>query len=310
LTTWSTEPAQPSERRFGGHSHAGPPEVEADKGNQDFVFHLELTSPEGAPWVLVGVADGVSQATWSSRAARHASAAFVEAVARSFSLPAFPSTAAKLLRDDWSDVIARSFHESLQKRLDDDRRFLLEGRFLDPTWAHQVFADKFWCGPEAYGNTTREWFQTTLLAAALGPEGGFALFLGDGYARVERRYADGRSEISPGLEPTAMISLGLAEAQVRAGIVRLAPKGATHLGVLLTTDGVSRSGAEAIAESLASVPVPLAPGAGPPLDRASFVSSEACRQFLDRLAKSPSADRDNMSVAFALRPLDTPGTRR
>jgi Protein phosphatase 2C len=307
LKTWCTEPAERSDRRFGSHSHPGPPEVEVDKGNQDFAFHLELMAPDGAAWVLVGVADGVSQATWSSRAARHASAAFIEAITQSFAAPAFPSSATKLLRDDWPDMIAQSFHQHLRTRFEDDCQFLFEGRYIDPTYARALFRDQFWTGPDIHKNMAKEWFQTTLLAAALGPEGGFALFLGDGYARIERRHADGHVEISPGLDATSMISRGLTEPQVRRGIVRLPPKGATHLGVLLTTDGVSKSSPDGILEALRAATIPLEPGVGGPLDHASFGSSEVCRRFLETLAKSPLADRDNMSIAFAVRPLDTRG---
>jgi hypothetical protein len=292
--------------RFGSFSHAGPPEVEADKGNQDFAFHLDLRAPDGSCWALVGVADGVSQATWSSRAARHACAAFIESVAALSSAPTFPSTAVKLARDDWPDVLSRVFHEHLRARMEGDRHFLFEGKYLDPTWAAQAYRDKFLSGSDAFASTAREWFQTTLLAAALGPEGGFALLLGDGYARIDRRFSDGRVDRGAGLDRTSMISLSLTQAQVREGIVRLAPKGAIELGVLLATDGVSRSLETAVVAALHAAALTPSPGADPPLDRVSFPTSEVCGSFLDALAREPAADRDNMSVAFAVRSLMAP----
>lgn len=304
---WSSEPGAGSPFSLGSASHAGPSEVEADKGNQDFAFHMDLVAPDGAVWLVAGVADGVSQATWSSRAAQHASAAFVESVVASFSAPSFPATAAKLGRDDWPDALAQAFHGRLRARLEEDRRFLFEGRYLDPTWAPQAYREAFLTGHDAFASTAKSWFQTTLLAAALGPEGGFALFLGDGYARVERHYPDRAPEISASLDPTPMISLAVTQAQVRRGIVRLASKGASHLGVLLSTDGVSRSPEAAISGALREASVELVPGASPSLDRAVLRESGACRRFLAALAKDPSADRDNMSVALAFRPLSPSG---
>jgi len=305
--SFCSEPGAGSPFALGSASHAGPPEVEADKGNQDFAFHLEIQAPDGATWLLVGVADGVSQATWSSRAAQHASAAFVEAVSASFSAPFFPATAAKLGRDDWPDALAQTFYQRLRARLEEDRRFLFEGRYLDPTWTPQAYREAFLTEHDAFASTAKSWFQTTLLAAALGPEGGFALFLGDGYARVERRYPDRPPEISASLDPTVMISLGMTEAQVRRGIARLAPKGASHLGVLLSTDGVSKSPEAALSRALEQAAIEVVPGATPVLDRALFQGSDGCRRFLGALAMDPSADRDNMSLALAVRPLSPLG---
>ncbi len=309
LGSWTTDPTDPLERAHGSHSDPGPPVAAEDKGNQDFAFHLELKAPDGRPWVLAGVADGVSNATWSSRAARHAAAAFVESVQAGFSEPGFPLTGDLLLGDTWPALVARLVHQHLVARFTNDRDYLLKHRYVDPTWSADLFRTEYWHGTDSAARIRRTWFQTTLLAAALGPEGGFALLLGDGYARIDRCDASGSWDFGAGLDETRMISLGLTEADVRHGLVRLAPRDATQLGILLATDGVSKSSREGIAEALAQVPADLGPATRHALDRAVLQSSHDCATFLSALAAQspPRVDCDNMSIAFARRRLQPGG---
>ncbi len=305
---WCSEPPAPGLRRFGSASDPGPATAESDKGNQDFAFHLELEAPGPATWVLVGVADGVSQATWAARGARHASAAFLEAFVDLSAHPDFPRDEAALASEAWSRTLARSFHRRVIERMESDRDMLLAERRVDPTWAPELYEKTFLDGPGAARELVK-WFQTTLLAAALGPRGGFALFLGDGFARVDRRMRDGAWQSSPGLDPTRPVSFGLTETEVFAGIERLSQKGAVEMGVLVTTDGVSKSSAEGKSRAMDGLGhLPGAAASSEPLDRFAPTSSVECARFLRALASLPPelADVDNMSVAFASRTLDAP----
>jgi hypothetical protein len=306
---WCSEPACPGLRRFGSASDAGPATAESDKGNQDFAFHLEIEAPGPATWVLVGVADGVSQATWAARGARHASAAFLEAFVDLSQHADFPRDEVTLASEAWSRTLARSFHRRVLERMTSDRDRLLAERRVDPTWARELFEKTFLDGPGA-ARETMKWFQTTLLAAALGPQGGFALFLGDGFARIDRRMRDGAWQSSSGLDPTRPVSFGLSEAEVFTGIARLSQRGAVEMGVLVTTDGVSKSSATGKARAMGGMGrLPGVPATSDePLEQFAPATSDECARFLRTLASMPPelADVDNMSVAFASRTLDAP----
>lgn len=306
---WCSEPREPERRRFGSATDPGPATAASEKGNQDFAFHLEIEVPGSATWVLVGVADGVSQATWSARGARHASAAFVEAFMDLSAHPDFPRDEASLGREEWSRVLAGSFHRRVIERMERDRDALLAERRVDPTWAPELFARTFWDGANA-ARELAKWFQSTLLAVAIGPHGGFALFLGDGFARVDRRTRDGAWQSSPGLDPTRPVSFGLKEHEVFAGLERLPQRGAVEMGVLVTTDGVSKSSAEGKSRAMEGMGcLPVVPDPDEPLTRFAPASSEQCALFLRALAAMPPplADVDNMSVAFVTRLLDEKG---
>ena len=302
---WCIEPSAGDGRHYGSFSHAGPREVAVDKGNQDFAFHLEL--PRGdARWVLCGVADGVGQGTWSARAARHAVAGFVEGIDEALGDSAFPHTAEQLLGSAWPVVVARHVHRHISDRLHRDARLLREGGFIDPTWSASVYQQQFLAGRYSDTRIRSRWLQTTLLATAIGPHGGLALFLGDGFARVDRRMPDGRWLSSPGLDPTPAVSLDLQEQQVFGGLIRLAQREGTRIAVLLATDGVSDSKDAALVA--ATDGCALLPGyeQRPPLERVQLLSSGECERVLSRLATQPAslAARDNMSMAFASCPLD------
>jgi hypothetical protein len=305
--TWTAEPSEGAPFRAGSFFHAGPPTAAADKGgNQDFAFHLHLLDRAQAPWVVFGVADGVSQATWSARAARHAAAAFIETVHGFFDDKDFPHTEALLLGDRWWDPLTHRFHRGLMQRLEQDVELLREGRYVDATWTPDLFAQQFWEGSAAAQRVRTEWMQTTLLAVALGPHGGFAFFLGDGFTRIDREIGPDEWETRSGLEPTRQISMELTEAHVRGSVHRLAGKGARRLGVLVTTDGVSKSSPKGLEEATRDLTMLPGPAARPALDRVVFTSSRDCEVALDRLAVMPPslADVDNMSIAFGLRTLE------
>ena len=308
LAGWSSEPTAPDLRRFGSHSHGGPSAASDDKGNQDFAFHRELTAPDRSVWVLVGVADGVSQATWSSRGAQHVSASFVEAVDELLHHPDAPLDSARLGGDRWPQIFAQAYHGRVLDRLSADRDRLLAGRFVDPTWEARPYDLAFLDGPNASREVRKKWFQSTLLAVALGPYGGFGLFLGDGFVRVDRYARSVGWQSSSGLEPSAPVSFGIQESAVFAGIERLSPKGAERLGVLVTTDGVSKSPSRGIALAMQRIGTLPGPEAKDPLEQLAPASSDECAVFLNQLAALPPGmvDVDNMSLAFASRTLEAP----
>jgi hypothetical protein len=291
---------------LGSFSHPGPATVAADKGNQDFAFHVHLPGPNDKPWALFGVADGVSSGSWSARAARHAAASFIETVHGFLGDPDFPRSEDDLLDARWHEPLSTRFHNDLMRRLRSDVDFLLAARHVDPTWAPTLFAQQFFDAPDAERRVRTSWMQTTLLAAALGPHGGFALLLGDGFVRVDREHADGSWELASGLEPTRQISLELTEAHVRSCVRRLPGKGAVRLGLVVTTDGVSKSSTAGLDDALRDLETIESRAERPPLDRVRFHTSLDCQRALDRLAALPPtlADADNMSIAFGVRDLD------
>jgi len=301
LGQWTTPVRVPLERRFGSFSSAGPKAAEEDKGNQDFAFHLEVPDGAGRPWVLVGVADGVSQSTWSARGARHASAAFIEAATELLQSSAASGTECALQGDAWPVRFAACFHDAVMKRTIEDREYLLAGRYTDPTWTPEAFESEFITGPRAKENVSK-WFQSTLLAVAMGRTGGFGLFLGDGFARVDRIYQDHRRETASVLQPTRPVSAWLTQQEVHVGIVRFAPKGARRLGVVVTTDGVSKSSTEALIKAASPALLQAPRNAQHPLERIDFRSSQDCQAYLQRLAmmSAPEVEVDNMSIAFVL----------
>ncbi len=297
---WSSEPGAGGSRRFGSATHPGPADIAQDKGNQDFAFHLEVGGPNETHWVLCGVADGVGQGTWSARAARHAAAAFIEAVGKFLVTSHCPRNESELRDDSWSHVLADSIYTHIQQRLEHDAAFLRREKFVDPTWDAREYVRHFIDDADAETAIRAKWFQTTLLAAALGPYGGFALFMGDGYVRIDRQLPGGEWTSSAGLTPTPPITMGIVEPQVRASLNRLLPRGARCIGVLMTTDGVSNSTATALERAFDASAMLDGGSDKPPLERVRFASSDECMRALERLAAMPPelADRDNMSVAF------------
>lgn len=289
------------ERSLGSFSHGGPPEVVIDKQNQDFAFHREMRAPNGDTWVLCGVADGVGQATWSSRAARQVAAGFILGVNDFFSDARVQDLPDGLVRDGSARLLASLVHARVRHRIEEDATFLRAEGYVDPTWSPTMYAQTFENGPNAEANIRAKWFQSTLLAAALGPRGGFVLLLGDGFARVDRELDGGRTDVKRLACSAPHITLDLPERQVQAAIYRVLPNGAIRLGVMFTTDGVSDSSPTTLADVTRGCRSLPGTEERHPLERVFFTSAGECGRVLEDLAIRPAdvAARDNMSIAFA-----------
>lgn len=274
-----------NEGHFGCASHRGPPTV--DKGNQDFAFALARSDCAGASWVLAGVCDGVTQSPWSERGARHAAAAFIEIVTEA--LGRSVEFANEILEPEGKRDFAMRYQRRLLERLNADGQRLQTRRVPDPEFGEPLYRKAFLDAP---GAEKREaWFQTTILATALGPRGGFALLMGDGCLRLERTQADGpvqRKEVplqSDPSKPERFVGTQLSVVDVLSGIRGILPEGASELRVVLSTDGVSKT-----------------PEHG--LEAANLEDTAACEAFLHGIATRGDVKRvesDNMSVAFASR---------
>jgi hypothetical protein len=275
------------EARAGCFSHRGPPWIWQDKENEDFAFAFDRVDATGQVWAIAGVCDGVTQSPWSERGARHAAAAFIDTITSH--LVSSTNLESALQQSEKKQAFANEFCDLLHRRLEADGRALQQGRFVDTKFGERHFCRMFLDAPDA--GERKEWFQTTLLGCALGPQGGVALLMGDGYLRVDREQQDGtvnrRNVVlqSDPSKPERFASTQLTRDDVVAGIRGVLPEDAAAIQIVLATDGVAKS-----------------PDHG--LDDTKLQGSADCRQFLEALAgRSDHArvESDNMSVAFVWR---------
>jgi len=290
---WLGSASQTDVYSFGCASHPGPAVILKDKGNQDFAFAIER-AVAGETWAIAGVADGASQSTWAARGARHAAAAFIDAFDEFSNNP--PRTERDFSESEgWVDHFAEAFHGCLRRRLSGDYHYLLHGEFVDPTWDQQLYRETFL--PPSQDKNTDGWFQSTLLAVALGPVGGFGLFLGDGYYRIDR---DGGTETHEDRPETHPATLRLLRKHIV--VTRLQLRGTSRLGVVVATDGVSKSAPDVLlkAMTLSDTCVDKTSEQSP-LKSLVLRAPADCARFLGALSKLPNAELDNMSIAFATR---------
>ncbi|MFO0579791.1 MAG: protein phosphatase 2C domain-containing protein [Polyangia bacterium] len=272
--------------RYGCFSHRGPMKIWPDKENEDFAFAVECTDRTSAPWTLIGVADGVSGSTWGERGAEQACASFISILCKM--LDAYGDLEQQMLDPGFREqLFAAALHADLQKRLFIDEREIVQNEIVHPTWGEAGYRETFFTGPNA-AVERRSWFQTTLLAAALGPRGGFAFLLGDGFAQVTRRYADGSVQRRP-LEtqqqtelggPSLLISRWIQPFEIADSMTWLPMQEAVEIELLLATDGVKNT-----------------PDSG--VENVELRNAEECRAFLNSLASRPEGqvDEDNLSIA-------------
>ncbi|MEI7894604.1 MAG: protein phosphatase 2C domain-containing protein [Myxococcales bacterium] len=238
--------------------------------------------------MVAGVADGVEHSTWSKRGAKHASAAFIESVAIAVhaNVPFDDSLWAHLQRE-----VAREFHQNLMQRLrQDEERIVREGQ-VAPAWSVQPYRDRFF-SPEG-AKHRRAWFQSTLLATALGPHGGFALLLGDGLIRVDRlRRGHWDAPTLAKLSAEVVSSFYLTEEQVECSLVPIRAKDAEKIAVLMATHGVEKSSKQALD--------------GKDWPQLGIKSASDCETYLLDLADRPKdqVEWGNMSLAFVERDVE------
>lgn len=281
---------------MGCFSFIGPDKVVAEgKANQDFAFCLDTRDAAGESWLLCGVADGVTNASWQTRGAKQVAAAFITTMRELLSSSA--DFMAEFVAEPGREALAQHFTQEIVGRLIADRNRIEQERRLPPGTQNPDFYLSYYFHPEL-GTERRQtkWFLTTLLAAALGPKGGFLLLIGDGYARVDR-LRDGAwrreghtlsidSDSRSARGPTAVVSPMLRWETVRDLIMPLPPGDADALGVLLSTDGILKT-------------------SNNQLDTAVLDDSAACEHFIRELCMRPAGNvyPDNLSLAFCRRSL-------
>jgi hypothetical protein len=274
--------------RLGCYSHRGPEWTWADKENEDFAFAVTRKSSSGEVWALAGVCDGVSGSTWCERGAKHGAAAFLEVVT-SLLLDSPVSLEVHMQSPAARREFAEAFCRALLRRFEADVEELVRRRCRHPSWAPDLYDRKYLLGEDA-AEKRMEWFQTTLLAAALGPHGGFALLMGDGYVGVDRKQPDrGLHRKSVQLQrddrrPELCLKRWITPDDVLAGLRGVPLEQSSVLGVVLGTDGVSKTPANGLDS----------------IDQAFFKGMDDCQAFVEALAnRKTEVESDNMSVAFA-----------
>ncbi len=284
FTTKATSPAL----QYACSSHGGPEWLQREKSNEDFAFAVELRDAGGVPWICAGVADGVGNSTWCERGAMHAAATFIDIISE---LLQEGHDLFSRIEDEQFRVtrLAHRFNRIMQSRLDRDEQCIVEQRLRHGSWDPSTYEQYFFDHAQA-AQHRQGWFQSTLLATALGPAGGFALFLGDGFARVGRRDSSGTwgrrpVDTQPADErgsPELLVSRYLTDLEVAMAVRRIPPQGAVELELLVSTDGVSKT-----------------PDSG--IELVELASALDCTEFLESLASRPQGyvETDNLSVAFA-----------
>lgn len=277
----------PRKLKLDCYSHRGPPWTWADKDNEDFAFATVCYDHDGEAWALAGVCDGVSNSTWAERGAQIAAAVFIEVVSER--LHCGIRLDETVQRAPEKRGLAAVFRDRLHTALTADSKLLFEGGYLHPSWKQDLYERTFLHGYRSAENRM-EWLQTTLLATALGPRGGVALLLGDGFVRVDRRKRgqELHRKVIPlhpdGSAPERRVSLTITVDEVEQSLRGVPLEQSDRIALLLATDGVSKS-----------------PRHG--LETLSIEGPERCRRFLEELAGRPQGEveSDNMSIAFASR---------
>lgn len=293
--TW--QPSEPGgSGQLGCHAFVGHDRVVREgKDNQDFAFCIERSDAAGEPWVLCGVADGVTQASWQVRGAQQAIAAFIEVVGTLLSEHA--DLLAELQSEGGFERLGSRFVQETLRRLHRDQERFESERRLPPRLKNADFYLSYYFNQESGAQRRRDkWFLSTLLAAALGPRGGFVLLLGDGFMRTDRWYGQELQSTAEDLEgeeaqgqrpargPSAVICTDLSQNTVSQRLRLVLPKGAEALRIILSTDGLMKTREHGL---LAIDPQ----------------SSEDCVRHIQEICSRP-AERvhpDNLSLAFCKR---------
>jgi hypothetical protein len=206
-----------------------------DKGsNQDFAMAATIRvrgrSGDEEAYQFGAVADGVTSRTlWPERAARIA-VLVAWRVARRY-VQRHPTFA-----HDEFEKFTRELTEDINRALENDMTLLLSAGAVPPGWA-----------PETYRQfmVRRElWYNSTLLVALLGANGGFAASCGDGGFVVRKRENGTEKSVvlvgsTDNLTVSGVVSLAADAMQFRKS--RIAMSTNTNVEILITSDGVDRS---------------------------------------------------------------------
>lgn len=261
-------------------THFGP--RDPDKPcNQDFAVAVELVV-HGKVFTLAVVADGVSaRVFWPERASRVAALAALNALHTFVSKPARPD----------ETTLPEQLREAIVAAYKRDQENVGEALSL-------VFDEEYY---RRHRGKSENWYQTTLLAAVLGGDGGFVVCSGDGaVARVRNGVFEQKMETDERLDIDTVVSLVMSPQDLAQNF--LFDDGGEQT-VLLATDGVDRTVATAQGYERAAYFDRLN-------RRLSECSPGSLRKALfdevSQLAALPDCTKDNFSIAW----LRTPTTQK
>lgn len=267
---------------YGCASSHGTKEKSQHKGievehNEDFAFSVEIDNNLGEKLLCSGIADGVSNSTWSAIGAHLASDTFIFA-AHSLK-DEFPDPENLSARENFVDKFIQIFLKRWNI-LTDEARKIIDEKNDSGTYKHLPldYAPDFYQRHKDSGRLL--FFQTTLAGVIMGPKGGFLLNLSDGLGRVVRRYSEGRRVVAPIPPIGKKLVEGAQEFQGQTYFMSL--NDVSQIEVVLASDGL---GDLAIEDQI-------------------FDGSSDCAKYLDALILAnpngvSGSIPDNMSIAFS-----------
>ena len=271
-----------SSDRVAAATDIGP--VGQDKGsNQDFAlaatFHLRDSAGQRRKVQFVAVADGVTTRTfWPERSSRLAALVAWQVAREHAKSGDFSRDGLERLRN----VLVRRLSEAMAQ----DRNLIINSGTVPTGWDPALF--------RSLQGRAEYWYNSTLIVAMAGADGGFVLSCGDGGAVVTKRSVPGESKTfvlvrsTDDLSVSGVVSMTPDAMRFKSTLVRIEP--GDFLEITLSSDGVDRSLRRTLEQDTAE--------ADPYGAMYSNLDSAA---LLDRVQSSlaPIADReiDNVSVA-------------
>ncbi len=283
---------------YGCESHVGTKE-KGNTINEDGAFSVELPVQDGKEQILCyGVADGVSQSTWSDVGSRLAMESFLSAtqsLKESFaqldletiddaSYSQFCAEFTRHIIEKWNELIHAS-------KILIEMKDGVEQKYTPKGWQKDTYN-------RAYNRGDQEFFQTTLSGVVMGRTGAILFHWSDGPSRVVRT---GQKHQSISIEPKAAdlklteyldfkngrVVIRGKEFDSKSFMIRVARKGAESLQVIVGTDGIGNE--------------------IPDKDTSNLLDSSSCQEYISVMNKEyPDTDpsggaADNRSIASGIR---------
>ena len=260
----------------------GPPDKDK-ASNQDFAVSAIVRDDRHQPWAVAAVADGVSTKTfWPERAARIACLVAFEVLRRWIGRGDLKGVG-QVRKEELKFLkkVAADLTRTLHKAFDLDRRELCRRDahgLVPPHFAPDLY--------EEHRHEDRWWYNTTLQVAALGPDGGVLLHVGDGGICMHRPPNSVNNLVKSGGETSLQRYAGFGVREEDFEIFRIGPG---RLRLLMATDGLDRT----LQLQQRTYGDLLAEGSWESDPRPSGLTRATEAMF----SSSKSKDRDNVSLA-------------
>lgn len=270
--------------QYGCDSYTGPAaRREPRTNNEDAALATELLIND-VIYLIDAVADGVSNSPWSKVGSLLACQVFYETAEEI--LKTFPDPVTEM--DNFSAAFSKSFCIRWKALTGRALRSIQGNHYADPKILSQSDLSNF--------------FQTTLQASILGPQGGIILEIGDGFTRITRKFDDDRPDknnvLKLPLDPpkgwkvtdVPVLIMDANEALIVNYLRKIPPDGACEIKIVHSTDGIKNS-----PENY--------------LDSINLTSREDCMNFITKIAARSLDSKnapcvDNMAVSFCSRPVE------